>query len=783
MTFPEYSEEPRPKAVSLIDVLKGVLRRKFLVLGTTALAFGAGFGVVTLMKPVYTSTSQILIQDLETPFDRFQQTEVQRQADAVDDRIVASQISVIRSEDLGRRVVAALGLENNPEFNALIEGQGTVSQLKVRLGFDSDPALMTPEQRALRHYRSKLNVFQMPESNVVAIEYESPDPKTAAAIANTLADTYVMWTREAKSQPTERARDWLSQQIEGLRRKVQDSEAAVERFRSQAGLIRGQAVTLGEQEISELNTQITLSKAASLEARAKADSVRNLLESKGSVDTATDVLASPAIQRLKEQRADAMRRISELSVTYLDNHPRMVAARSDLDSIDRQIRSEALKIVASLDEQARIAETRERSLVNSLETLKGQESTANLDDVKLKALERDAAADRALLEAMLIRFAEASARQDTATQPGLGVIIQTASVSSVPSFPKPGPTVLLLTVAGFAVGLGLAFLIELMAAANRLTAENTVQVRPRVEPPLAAPVTVVPAAPVTVVPAATAPVFDAPTSPEPAPQPQPVSTSPPVEDAQDIVDEPAPPPAWSPPPVLAPAQHLTVWPRIPSHASPATACDMPEVLQSARVMTRWVMEARRTLDVRRVGLASVGGGPADAAVAALSISRSLAFMGKRTLLLDMVQSASPVSGLCGLPEGLGLSDLVTGSADFTKIIGRDNRSPVHVLRYGQNSSSEAQDLVLERLDSVMGALASAYEFAIVNLGEAVNETPIYLHKCDAALLLAPASQLDEAASAVQTLLETGLVAAQHVLIGAPASAVPAASVQPEPVTA
>ena len=72
------------------------------------LAFAIGMGVVTILKPVYTSEAQVLIQNLETPFDRVQPAENQR-ADAIDDRIVASQISVIKSEDLARRVIAALG--------------------------------------------------------------------------------------------------------------------------------------------------------------------------------------------------------------------------------------------------------------------------------------------------------------------------------------------------------------------------------------------------------------------------------------------------------------------------------------------------------------------------------------------------------------------------------------------------------------------------------------------------------------------------------------------------
>jgi len=70
---------------------------------------------------------------------------------------------------------------------------------------------------------------------------------------------------------------------------------------------------------------------------------------------------------------------------------------------------------------------------------------------------------------MLSRYAEASARQDQAAQPGLARIIQSAAVPASPSFPKRGPMVLLITLAGLALGLGLAFLIEIMAAARRLS--------------------------------------------------------------------------------------------------------------------------------------------------------------------------------------------------------------------------------------------------------------------------------------------------------------------------
>ncbi len=747
-------------SINIMDVLRGVGRRKIMILGVGVLAFAIATGIVSTLKPVYTSKAQILIQNLETPFDRVQQTENQR-TDAIDDRVVASQISVLTSEDLARRVVAALNLEENPEFNSLLSGQSMTGKLKVMLGFGTDPRTKSPEQRALDRYADKLTVYQLPDSNVIGIEYNSSDPATASQVANTLANIYVTWTRESQSQPTERARDWLSGQIDALRKKLAASEETVEKFRAGAGLLKGATVTLGEQEISELNTQITLAKSASLDARAKADAIRNILESRGSVESATDVLNSAAVQRLKEQRTEAMRRMSELSVTYLSNHPKMEAVQTEIASIDRQIRAEALKVVSSLGEQARIAESREQSLLASLDALKNQESTANLDDVKLKALERDAAADRVLLEALLSRYAEASARQDMSSQPGLALIIQNASTPSAPSFPKPGPMVLLITIAGFALGLGLAFLMELMAAASRLT-EYHPEEEVKAEPAFIS-------SPVEPVPAPAPPQAQyVPPQPQPAFPPAPHVHAP-APQPQEAYAPAQPSASWVPPSVFASMQHLTEWPRIIPDGDMSLVTDTPEVSAAALSMARWVLDIRRDLDVKRIGLTSLGGSAADSCVAALALARNVSMTGKRVVLVDLARVGSFVGGLCGTPNGPGIADLVSGTVDFTKVIARDTRSPIHVLRYGLDHSPRAAALLLERLESVLQALAQAYDFVVINLGEAADDTPIYLHKCQAALLLAPAARVSEVTAAVQTLLDTGLTAAHHVLIGQPAN--------------
>ena len=623
--------------------------------------------------------------------------------------------------------MATLGLENIPEFNPMLNGLGTLGSYKIALGFGDDPRLKTPEQRALARYNEQLSVYQQPNSNVINIKYSARNPEIAAKIANTLADTYVLTTRERQSQPTERAREWLSQQIGALRIKLAESEAAVENFRSSAGLLQGATTTLGTQEISELNTQITVAQGASTEARSRADAIRQLLADKGSVDSSSEVLASPVIQRLKEQRTDATRQIAELSATYLPNHPKMIAAQSQLANLDRLIRGEAMKIVTGLEEQASIAESREASLRASLEEMKSQESSANLDEVKLKALERDAAADRILLETMLGRYADASSRQDLASQPGMARIIQAASVPASPSFPRRGPMVMLIGLAGLAIGLGLAFLLEIMAAASQLT-QRMIDAA-AIQPPSQPQVAIMPQAP--------------------------------------AVEVPLPVPA--PAPVLTP---LATIPKAPQQASQAV--ENTAVSEAVSALLAWVISARNAKGASQFAITSVGGGQGDAALTSVALARSMARSRLRVLVADLSGDDSWLNSLCGVSQGPGLTDLLMGAADFTKVISRDTKSTAHIVRFGMDHSSQALELLNQQLSSMLAALTRSYEVIVINAGEAKQSTPVLLHMCHAAILLAPAPRLAEASAAVQTLLSTGLQAAGVALIG---------DAQPAPVRA
>ena len=714
--------------ISLLDVVRGVGRRKWVIIVFTVLSLSIGLGLVKVLKPSYSTEAQILIENLASPFDRTQSPDEPR-TEPVDDRVIKSQISVLKSQDVALRVISTLNLQERPEFDSLKQkGMGKIKQILLAFGFGEDPRRQTPHQRALDRLTDGLTVYQIPESNVVAVKYSASNPKTAAEVANTLVKIYVTSTTEANSQPTTRARDWIAGQIEDLRKKVASSDARIEAFRSQAGLLQGENSTLGTQELSELNSQITLAEAARTEAEERAKSIKNILATKGTVVGSTDVLNSTIVQSLREQQVTSARRVSELSATYLPGHPKMIAAQNDLRNIDRQIRNEALKLVDSLDQQARIAQAREKSLRARLEEMKGRESTANLASVKLKALERESAADKALLESLLLRYADASTRQDLSTQPGMARVIQHAAIPTSPSFPKSGPLVMLITLAGLALSLGLSFLMEIMAAASRLGA----------------------------------PVVSA--SPQPN-EPKTFAANPviPIHEEQ--------PQRQLPEQIPSVDGAIPVFATFPSAMSSlgnlellreADRQDRNGLHAGSHQLAEWALKLQRMTALRRLAITSLGGGVADSSMATVAIARAIASKGARVVVVDLTPDDSSVDMLFGLPPGPGFVDLLAGTTDFTKVIARDPQSNAHLLRFGMERNETALSLMDQRTEAVLNALGNIYDIVLIHAGEASGRTTALIGKCQAALLFAPGLRQGDVAKAAKTLLESGLADVQFV---------------------
>ncbi len=366
------------------------------------------------------------------------------------------------SRDLARDIIKKNKLAERPEFDPVLQGLSPVKSLLALFGIGRDPFLLTPEERVLDAYFDRLTAYAVDKSRVIVIEFQSRDPELAARVANSIADGYLVLQQNARQEQAKSASQWLSTEIDNLRKKVADAESRVEDFRSKSSLFVGtNNTTLSNQQMGELNTQLNNARALKSDAESKARLIREMLQS-GKPIEASEVLNSEMIRRLSEQRVTLRAQLAEQSSTLLDNHPRIKELKAQLADLDHQIREEASKISRSLDSDARIAGGRVEGLSASLEQLKKQATSTNGQDVQLRALEREAKAQRDLLESYLAKYREATTRENIDATPADGRIISRAIVSNTPAYPKKLPIVLIATLATLMLSAGTIVTGELL---------------------------------------------------------------------------------------------------------------------------------------------------------------------------------------------------------------------------------------------------------------------------------------------------------------------------------
>src|SRR5947209_8119611 len=442
-----------------------LIRKRSLIIVPTVLALVASLAAVNMVTPRFKSEARILVDGRENVFLR-PSGERNEERTSLDAEAVTSQVQLVQSRDLAREIIKKNKLAERPEFDPVLQGISPVKSMLALFGIGRDPFSLTPEERVLDAYYDRFIAYAVDKSRVIVIEFQSRDPELAARVANSIAEGYLVLQQNARQEQAKSAGLWLSGEIDNLRKKVAEAESRVEDFRSKSSLFVGtNNTTLSNQQMGEFNTQLNNARALKSDAESKARLIREMLES-GKPIEASEVLNSELIRRLSEQRVTLRAQLAEQSSTLLDGHPRIKELKAQLGDLDRQLREEAGKVSRSLENDSRIASGRVEGLVASLDQLKKQASSYNGQDVQLRALEREAKAQRDLLESYLAKYREANTRENIDTAPADGRIISRAIVSNTPAYPKKLPIVLIATLATLLLSGGAILTGELL----RLTA-------------------------------------------------------------------------------------------------------------------------------------------------------------------------------------------------------------------------------------------------------------------------------------------------------------------------
>ncbi|CAN7703038.1 GumC family protein [Mesorhizobium sp. LjNodule214] len=640
------------------------LARHWLRILVVALAVtGLAFAFASLATPHYKAQTKLLIETRESVFTRPDGT-ADNDKPILDEEGVASQVEVISSTDILKQVASKLNLSRLPEFDEAAN-MSALGRLLVIVGLKSDPNEIAPEERVLKKMREKLNVYSVEKSRVIVIEFSSEDPRLAADIPNAIADTYISVQGNAKQESNAAATDWLAPEIADLSKRVKDAEAKVADFRAQSDLLMGgNNSVLPTQQLSELSSELSKVRANRAAAEATADGVRKALQNGGSLDAVPEVLSSDLIQRLRERQVELRTNIADLSTTLLGNHPRIRALKSQLADMDGQIRNEAEKIMKGLMTQAQTAQARENQLVADVNTMKAASARAGEQQVELDALQRDANAQRQLLESYMTRYREASSRNDRNYLPVDARVFSRAVVPSEPYFPKIVPIVSAafvgaLLLMAIATLLGELFSGRAMRPATGARFGRIEQVAmpiARQEPLAAETRAVVPAA----------------------------EQSQAEPDAATVADAPA------------------------EEAEPARST-LGEVDVDKAAEKLIASGAARAIFVSPEG--------DEAAASAVLVAREVSDAGLRVLLLDLTASGAASRPM--LDSGLfpGITDLLASEAQFSDVIHADLYSDCHVIPVGTADPARAMRAA-DRLPIIMQSLTTAYDLVVVECGPA-----------------------------------------------------------------
>src|SRR5271170_160930 len=409
--------------LDFLAIGQALARKRNWVIVPTVLAAALSITAVNMITPRYKSEVRILIDGRENVFLR-PNGERNDDRNVLDAEAVTSQVQLLLSRDLARDIIKKNKLAELPEFDPVLRGFSPLKSLLALIGIGRDPLSLTPEERVLDAYYERFTAYAVDKSRVVVIEFQSRDPDLAAQVANSIADGYLVLQQGARRDQARSAGQWLSGEIDELRNKVADAESRVEDFRSKSSLFIGtNNTTLSNQQMGELNTQLNNARSLKSDAESKARLIREMLQS-GKPIEASEVLNSELIRRLSEQRVTLRAQLAEQSSTLLDNHPRIKELKAQLADLDHQIRDEAAKISRSL--------------------------------------EREAKAQRDLLESYLAKYREANTRENIDAAPADGRIISRAIVSNTPAYPKKLPVVLIAMLATLLLSSGVIVTGELL---------------------------------------------------------------------------------------------------------------------------------------------------------------------------------------------------------------------------------------------------------------------------------------------------------------------------------
>ena len=370
-----------------LDYLRVLYRRRRLIILVVAVVLAATT-VYTMTTPkVYEAAATVLI-DADKP-NVVQIPSVLNEG-IMQDGYFQTQVQLLTSRELARRTVTVLKLGTRKDF-----GAGS-------------------EAAAIDGVIDGLRVVPVRGSRMVSVAFRGGDPGLVAEIVNTHVREYVQQSLDNQFRASKEANEWLNAQLAEERARVERSESALQTYREQHDAVSlaspGQDIVV--QKLADLNAAVTRAKTSRLEKEASYRKLQAVQRGGPALDSYPAIMTNPFIQQLKSELARLQREYSEMSQTFGDKHPTLLAKRNEVETSERRLAAEVTRVVDSERSAYENAVAEETSLVAALEDQKREALSLNRRAIEYASLEREAQSMRLVYQNLLQRAKETGVASD-----------------------------------------------------------------------------------------------------------------------------------------------------------------------------------------------------------------------------------------------------------------------------------------------------------------------------------------------------------------------------------
>ncbi len=433
-----------------------------IVAGTTGVAAVA----LEFIEPHYTAEALIALNTRAGVAQPLISTKQSTTSPPLTTVVVATEVDILQSRGLADKVVNALALDRDPEFNTSLKPSILPAPL-ARAWHNAELRLFGEEKEnthtiTVDAVQKHLWVKTGADSYAIRLGFESENPAKSALIANTFADLYIRGQQEAKMADMHLATDWIASQIKELRGELaKDTDAAVA-FRRHNNLApidtRDQGMVAAQTAVS-LNTELAQVERDRADAEAALAQARQAVKAGGtSMMALTFVEDSPFLQEMRKEEAKILGKIAELSVGYRDDSPALDALKEQLGTLRHQMDREIAGQIEMLANKAAQAKAREDALKDRMRHINAGSAATDEAMSELEQRQRVIVSKNVMLDSFLTRYAELTNRTDIEESDAR--IVSRATPPARPSFPKPFLFLGVAFAGSLGLSISLAFLLE-----------------------------------------------------------------------------------------------------------------------------------------------------------------------------------------------------------------------------------------------------------------------------------------------------------------------------------